>query len=116
MGYSEQCLGERVMFLLPSLKLKSRQAGGKPAEERLHRFLLQNFGGYTAAAGNIFGYWSDDGGESYGEHRAFTVALATGEKGAVLKQYLAGLARDLDEKSIYVEIAGRGFLISPDTP
>ena len=37
---------------------------------------MENFGGYTAQAGNIFGYWRDDRGrDSYGEHREFSVAF-----------------------------------------
>jgi len=106
-AYREQGLGDRVSFLLPSLKLK-------PLEGEVHGFLMAEFGGYTVAAGNIFGYWKDDssGGESYGEHRLFTVALSGAEKLEALKEFLARLARRLGEKTIYAEIGGRAVLIS----
>ncbi len=76
MGYREQSLGTAVVFLLPSLKLKEPSSRGLSVENRLHTFLMDNFGGYTAQAGNIFGYWRDDRGrDSYGEHREFSVAF-----------------------------------------
>jgi hypothetical protein len=104
--YAEQTLGERVSFLLPSLRLK-------PFEGEVHRFLMAEFGGYTVAAGNIFGYWRENsGGESYGEHRLFTVAVSGAEKLETLKEYLARLARQLGEKTVYAEIAGQAVLIS----
>ncbi len=114
MPYSEQPLGDRALFLLPSLKLKGRTADGDAVEEKVHRFLMQEFGGYTAAAGNIFGYWRDRAGkEFYGEHRQFTVSLPGGAKTGVLKEFLAQIAVELGEQSIYLELGGEGSLISP---
>jgi hypothetical protein len=55
MKYRERSLGTAVVFLLPSLKLKEPSLNGPSIENRLHRFLMDNFGGYTAQAGNIFG-------------------------------------------------------------
>jgi hypothetical protein len=112
MAYSEQDLGERAVFLLPSLKLKGRGKSGALVEQQVHEFLLGTFGGYTAAAGNIFGYWKDRGGsDSYGEHRQFTVGLNAASQGETLKNFLAGIAGDLGEESIYIEIGGRAVLI-----
>lgn len=104
---SEQKLGEPALFLLPSLKLKQRAA-----EEQVHRFLLDTFGGYTAAAGNIFGYWVDpEGRQSYGEHRQFMVALDKAEKRAALVEFLARIARELDEESILLQVGGAVSLV-----
>ena len=98
----EQRLGEAALFLLPSLKLKQRSA-----EEQVHRFLIETFGGYTAAAGNIFGYWvAEDGRQSYGEHRQFMVALDPPEKRGKLVDFLARIARELDEESILLQTGG----------
>ena len=81
MSYVGQKVGEAAIFLLPSLKLKKRSTGGVLVEEEVHRFLMEHFGGYTAAAGNIFGYWVEPGGGvSYGEHRQFMVALDRDDK------------------------------------
>jgi hypothetical protein len=103
----EQRLGEPALFLLPSLKLKQRAA-----EEQVHRFLIETFGGYTAAAGNIFGYWVDsEGHQSYGEHRQFMVALDGMEKRHMLSEFLARIARELEEESILLQTGNTVSLV-----
>lgn len=112
MRYVEKALGKNVRFLLPSLKLKQPCTGGKTVEQSVHDFLMENFGGYTATAANLFGYWrEEDGAFSYGEHREFTVALTGNEGLAELKQFLGDTARTLDEKCLYVEVAGFASLV-----
>ena len=115
MAYFEKPLGKNVRFLLPSLKLKQPCQGGITIEQSVHDFLMTHFGGYTATAANLFGYWKEeDGAFSYGEHREFTVAL-TGESGlSELKQFLGGTVRTLDEKCLYVEVAGVASLLYGD--
>src|SRR5436190_10540064 len=113
MSYVGQKLGEAAIFLLPSLKLKKRSTGGILVEEEVHRFLMEHFGGYTAAAGNIFGYWVEPGGAvSYGEHRQFMVALDREDKIAGLKHFLAKVARELEEQSILLQLGGVVLTIS----
>lgn len=112
MAYFEQALGATAVFLLPSLKLKERRKADLLLEDVVHDFLMANFGGYTAAAGNIFGYWVDrDGHESYGEHRQFSVALTEKGKLDELKEFLAKLAGKLGEQCIYLEADGRAVLV-----
>lgn len=112
MASKEQKLGPAVRFLLPSLKLKQRSGEGGTAEEEVHRFLVDRYGGYTASTGNVFGYWKDhNGNQSYGEHREFTVALGSEERLPELKQYLGELASDLTEDCLYVDIGGQVLLI-----
>ncbi len=114
MAFFEKPLGKNVRFLLPSLKLKQPCDGGITVEQSVHEFLMANFGGYTATAANLFGYWKDESGTSYGEHREFTVAL-TGEHGLTeLKQFLGDTARTLNEKCLYVDIAGVALLLYGD--
>ena len=113
MSYVGQKLGEPAIFLLPSLKLKQRSTEGILVEEEVHRFLMEHFGGYTAAAGNIFGYWVEPGGGvSYGEHRQFMVALDRDDKIEGLKQFLAKIARELEEQSILLQLSGAVLTIS----
>jgi len=103
-GAPEEKLGIRAAFLLPSLKLKGMSASGATFEHEVHKFLIDSFDGYTAAAGNLFGYWKDrQGNDSYGEHRQFTVALMDDSKLPRLKDYLSDLAQRLDEECIYLE-------------
>jgi hypothetical protein len=112
MNDTDRRLGETAVFLLPSLKLKKR-VGGAPLEEKLHRFLMDTFGGYTAEAGNIFGYWVDEQGkQSYGEHRQFLVAVGSEEKTRRLTAFLAELGREMEEESIFLEIGNVVYLVS----
>jgi hypothetical protein len=114
MNYRERSLGTPVAFLLPSLKLKEPTHNGMSVESRLHTFLMENFGGYTAQAGNIFGYWrEDDGRESYGEHREFSVALPDSSHLPMLKEFLARMAQDLREECIYFQMGQIASLIYP---
>lgn len=112
MGFIEKPLGKNVRFLLPSLKLKQPCTTGKTVEQKVHEFLMQHFDGYTATAANLFGYWTEEDGEfSYGEHREFTVALK-GEAGLPeLKHFLGEIAYTLEEKCLYVEVAGKAILL-----
>jgi hypothetical protein len=108
---NRRTLGPVFSFLLPSLKLKRRDASGVTVEERLHAALLEKFGGYTAAAGNIFGFWREDGCDVYGEHREYRVALRRDEARAQMDEYLAQLATEMDEKEIYCEVEGKAHTI-----
>ena len=114
MGYREQSLGTAVVFLLPSLKLKEPSSSGPSVENRLHTFLMDTFGGYTAQAGNIFGYWRDDRGrDSYGEHREFSVAFVEDSRLPTLKQFVAKMAHELAEECIYMRAGNTASLIYP---
>lgn len=105
-------MGRVVRFLLPSLKLKQAAEGGATAEQRVHQFFTENFGGYTAATGNIFGYWKDQQGEdSYGEHREFTVTAENEAQLDAIREFIARIAAELGEECIFVEIGGQGSLI-----
>ena len=115
MNFRERNLGNSVVFLLPSLKLKEPSLKGPSIESRLHAFLMDNFGGYTAQAGNIFGYWrEEDGRDSYGEHREFSVAAPDASRLPKLKEFLAGMARDLKEECIYFRAGDTASLIYPN--
>ena len=103
----EESAGRVAAFLVPSLKLKDRSRSGPTLEDKIHRFLLRRFGGYTAAAGNIFGYWKDPSGrEFYGEHKEYRVGLVEDRKLPELKRFLAGLAAEMDEQCIYLQAGG----------
>jgi len=64
-------------------------------------FLMENFGGYTAQAGNIFGYWRSGAGEdSCGEQREFSVGVRDESKVGLLKDFLAKFARGLHVRRV----------------
>jgi hypothetical protein len=114
-GYRRESLGQMAVFLLPSLKLKQRGLDGLAVEDQIHRFLIGNFAGYTVETGNILGFWKDgQGREHYGEHRLFRVAFAGKDRIPVLEAFLARVATDIGEQSIYLETGEDAWLIYPD--
>jgi hypothetical protein len=116
MSYHETPLGKNVRFLLPSLKLKIPTENGDTIEQCVHYYLMENFGGYTATSANLFGYWKEETGSlSYGEHREFVVALPNDKGLPELKEFLGQTARTLDEKCLYVEVAGVAVLLYGDS-
>lgn len=112
MPVREKTMGQVARFLLPSLKLKQAGREARNLEEEVHRFLTEHFGGYTAASGNLFGYWKDDSGrEQYGEHRVFTVALPEAGRLGELKEFLAQTAAAMREECLYLELGGEALLV-----
>ena len=78
----------------------------------IYRYLLDTFGGYTAAAGNIYGYWKDeDGRESYGEHKEYKVGLKHPARLPELKAFLARLSAQLEEECLYVECGREALFV-----
>ena len=110
-----ESLGRMAVFLLPSLKMKQQKLG-KNYEEIVHHFLMKHFGGYTASAGNIFGFWRDTGSgrESYGEHKEYKVSFRGRDRVALLQRFLSKLAAELDEETIYMEYGEDAWLIHRD--
>src|SRR5262249_2117331 len=90
-----------------------RASGNRTHEDVLHEFLMKRFGGYTASAGNIFGYWKDarTGREYYGEHKEYKVSFRGKDRVALLLRYLARLGHQLGEDSIYVETGEDAWLV-----
>lgn len=114
MKYDKEDLGTRVIFLLPSLKLKERGKAGKTIEDNVREFLLKKFGGYTAAAGNVFGYWKNAAGrEFYGEHTEFKVSLKGERRIEILEEFLVKVAVEMGEKSIYLSAGEESWLLYP---
>jgi len=102
-----------AVFLLPSLKLKRRKRRGQSYDEIVHHFLMKHFGGYTASAGNIFGFWRDEqtGREFYGEHREYKVSFRGRDRMTMLQRFLSKLAAELGEETIYLEHGEDAWLV-----
>jgi len=112
--YDRENLGTMVTFLLPSLKLKERSGRGGTHEDRLHAFLLKEFSGYTASAANLFGYWrSHTGREFYGEHKEYKVSLLDRARIGLLEYFLARIAREMGEKSVWLAAGKESWLLYP---
>lgn len=111
-------LGRRALFLVPSIKVynpkysKTRQSVAKA----VHDFLLETFGGYTCASGNIYGYFFSESAQ-YDELREFRVAFKEDEartKVPMLQEFLAFLCEDIGEECIYLECGEDAVLIYPN--
>lgn len=98
----KESLGRLGILLLPSLKMKSVSSRGKTHEVEVHEFLIAHFSGYTLASGNIAGFWKDSQGrQHYGEHLEYRVGFQTEEKIPMLEEFIANLAEEIEEESIF---------------
>lgn len=107
-----ESLGRMAVFLLPSLKMKQKKLG-KSYEEIVHHFLMKHFAGYTASAGNIFGFWRDGKmrRDYYGEHKEYKVSFRGRDRVVMLQRFLSRLAGELGEESIYLEYGEDAWLV-----
>jgi hypothetical protein len=116
-GIKIERLGLSALALLPIEKLKLKSPRGKTFEQEIHDFLSITFNGYTVLSGNISGHWKDDSGKDYyGEHRVYKVSLPTEDTIRGFQLFLAGMAFDMGEVSIYAEIGAEIFLIYGKKP
>jgi len=105
-------LGTIVQVLLPSIKMKSRTDKGTVFEKEFHDFLISNFGGYTVASGNITGYWMRSlRQEECNEHREYQIAISGTADFEKLTEYLARLAAQIKEQTVFCTMGGTAFLI-----
>jgi hypothetical protein len=112
-----ETLGQVAVVLLPIEKLKVKSPRGAPFEREIHDFLVTSFNGYTVSSGNISGHWKDDTGhDHYGEHRQYKVAVAAQEAIHCFEVFLAGIAAEMQEECIYVEIGREIYLIYAAAP
>lgn len=110
-------LGRPAIFLIPSVKVYNTKysRSGQSVARLIHSFLLETFGGYTTASGNIYGYFKSQAIE-YDELREFRVAfLEDDERTKVpkLQEFLAALCDDIGEECIYLECGQHAMLVYP---
>ena len=112
MPHKKESLGRMAVFLIPVAKLKVKNSSGETVESRTHNFLISNFNGYTADIGHIFGFWRDSlGKEFFGEHKEYKVSFVGKERISDLENFLAKLAKEMDEQCIYFETGEDSWLI-----
>ena len=107
-----ESLGQLAVALLPIEKLKRKSPRGVPFEKEIHDFLVTNFNGYTVSSGNISGHWKDDHShDHYGEHRQYKVALPATESVRGFEVFLSGIAADMGEECVYMELGREIYLV-----
>ena len=105
--YKKESLGRPAKFLLPANKILDPKI-----REKIRNFLLENFGGYTETSSGVFiGCWKNKENISYDAHVEFRISFLGKERIPVLEQFLAKLARELDEECIYLETGEDAWLI-----
>ncbi|HXK40774.1 MAG TPA: hypothetical protein VJ046_01595 [Candidatus Paceibacterota bacterium] len=110
-------LGKRALFLIPSVKVYNRKYSKtrQSIARTVHHFLMDTFGGYTCASGNIYGYFTSESAE-YDELREFRVAFKEDErktKVPKLQEFLAAICADIGEECIYLECGEDAMLVYP---
>ncbi|MBI5153394.1 MAG: hypothetical protein HZA36_02965 [Parcubacteria group bacterium] len=112
-----ESLGKRALFLIPSVKVYNRKYSKtrQSIARTIHNFLLDMFGGYTCASGNIYGYFTSESAE-YDELREFRVAFKEDEKRtkvSALQEFLSRICLDIGEECIYLECGEDAMLVYP---
>ena len=116
-GIKRESLGQVAVALLPIEKLKLKSPRGVPFEREIHDFLVTSFNGYTVSSGNISGHWKDDTGhDHYGEHRQYKVAAGLPESARSFEVFLSGIAAEMHEECIYMEVGREIFLVYASPP
>ena len=111
-------LGKRATFLIPSVKVYNRKYSKthQSIAKTIHHFLIDTFGGYTCASGNIYGYFTSEGTE-YDELREFRVAFLEDDKKTKvpkLQEFLVKICEDIGEECIYLECGEDAMTVAPD--
>jgi hypothetical protein len=107
-------LGHTMVFLLPSVKLEQRDLMQRKLSERLDEFLHANFSGRSRPGATVEGWWKDKTGkEHYGEHRQYTVSFDDDASVKKMNGFLAEIAVELGEMSIYCMLDNDAYLIYP---
>lgn len=107
--YRKILFGEPAVFFIPAMKINDPK--NKAKADRLHDFLIKEFGGYTSERGNILGYWRKKASTDYTEHVKYIVAFKNPSKLSLLEQFIAGLAKEMKEQAIYMETGKNSWLI-----
>ena len=113
-AYREESIGRPAVFLLPS-DLMGTKIDGKTCRELVEGYLSEEYGGYTDEGSGHSGYWRNDSGNSFSDkYQKYRVSFQGRDRIPQLKSFLAYLAKDLGEESIYLETGEDAWLIYPE--
>lgn len=113
MRYKEVKLGRMAVFLIPSVKARGFYSKRRNIEDKINKFLEDNYSGYTVKE-NVKGFWTSTGRRFYGEHIEYKASFIGKERIPALKKFLALIAHEINEECIYLETGEDSFLIYPD--
>ena len=111
--YRLRDLGRPAIFLIPLKKLRQKH-DGVLIEDRLHRFLIANFGAFTTSSIPSFGVWKEpDQKAVVDESRQYKVSFAGKKHIPLLIEELAQIAALTEEDCIYLETGQYACLVYP---
>ena len=106
-------MGRPAVFLIPLKKLQQEHDGAS-IEDRLHRFLITNFGAYTTSSIPSYGVWKDlDQKVVLDESREYKVSFRGKKYIPLLIDELAYIAVLTGEECIYLEAGQYASLVYP---
>lgn len=100
-------IGKTAAFYLPSNKLT------EATRKLLHDFFMGKYNAYTHESSDIKGYWVSAEKVVRDEHERYEISLVGKENLMMLVDFLADLAGEIKEDSIYLTVANESYLISP---
>lgn len=114
--YKRESLGRPAIFYLPTGMMGLTLESGRTCTEEVDEFLATTFGGYTEEGGANSGYWRNDNGKVYkGTFQRYRVSFEGKERIEQLEEFLAYIATQLKQESIYFETGEDAWLIYPTT-
>ena len=108
-------IGQVAVFYIPTEKLNKKHEG-QTTKELLHDYLIHHFNAYTLVEGSdTQGFWrKDDNGELHEDKNAkYEVSFEGKDKIKPFIDFLSKICSNLDEKSIYLRMGSKSWLVKP---
>ena len=99
-------IGKMAVFYLPQRKLNK-------FEDKIHEFLIANYGAYTHEESNIRGYWKQGKEIIKDKNERYEVSFAGKDRIPKLIDFLSELCGDMKEDAIYLTMGDRSYLVKP---
>jgi hypothetical protein len=98
-------LGKVAVFYIPSEK------NTDSIRQELHDFFVSKHNAYTHEASEIIGYWTDNNCIIEDKHERYEVSIRKKEMSSLI-DFISNLCEKINEKSIYLTIGNKSYLVS----
>jgi hypothetical protein len=100
-----ECIGKTVVFYVPSSKIN------EDIRKKIHDFFVSKHNAYTHECGEIVGYWSHDDCVIEDKHERFEISLEESDLSSLV-DFLEDIGKKTREKSIYLTVGDKAYLIN----
>lgn len=97
-------IGKIVVFYVPSSKINHN------IRSKIHDFFVSKHNAYTHECGEITGYWSHNNLLIEDKHERFEISLKDSELSELIN-FLTEIGNQIEEKSIYLVVGEKSYLI-----